>query len=1425
MRVFILFVIFLFPLYTCLGQLPDSRPTRDSLYFEAFGYTRGLPSNEVRRMHKDREGLLWLATQNGLIRYDGYVFKPFRCEAGSPQPLKSNFISTIADDDKYLYVGTNNGLSYLDKSTLTIHTPPQEIFRNVTINKIIPRRDTIWMATSHGLYSCDRDSWALTKHDIVKDGVFENIKDIIIDSNGDMWIGVISKGLFRYNFDSEEFVFYTKGNCSDFAHVLYEDADKSIWVGSWDGGLTRIQHPESPRTARYTTFRTKPNAPYSIASDIVYTIRQDAVSGDLWVGGRYGLSILKKPFEKGHFENYVFDGKVGNLTNNDISDIYQDENSVMWLATIGGGLCKVDLKKASTILYDPLSRIATGLNTRYVMAVHADGKGRLWLGLKSKGLVIYDPSTGEYTPSAAIRALKNIPSTAKIISICSFKSGEELLLAAEMGDLYHVVLQNGVPVSSRRIRAGANSFVGYNYVNTIFQDRQKRIWVAHGSEITLLDEDLNVLTDKILGRKGFQAFVRNLAQSQEGDIFAGSSTEGILRIRIDGNDMQIRTYDTQNGKLNNDIIQSLFVDRSNNIWVGTQGGGLSRYDSASDTFIPVNDRYNIPYNDIFNIFQDRFGNIWMCSNNDIICLGEADGAPTMLYKSSGSILGNSFVTNCLTTISDSIHVVGGMNGLNYIEPLKDPDISHTPPLVISDIRIGYNSIYEHTEQQDRFRYADNRLTLNHKHKDFSIEFASLSYETYHNDQYAYRLLGYESDWNYIGTQQRMASYTNLKKGDYTFQVKSAGANGIWMQTPVELEVRILPSPFETWYAKVIYTLLVLAGLYVVYRITSNKMHMRRKLLIAELEKQKNEELTRSKLHFFTNISHEFLTPLTIIGCSAESIATTDEQLRNTVSTIKSNTTRLQNLIHQVLDFNKVESGKLELHVSEGNLSEMIRSICENDFSVLARQRNILLSCDIQGTVKGWYDADKIDKIMTNLLSNAFKYNFDNSYVTVSLQEDYDENHRYAVLAVKDGGMGIEPDKLDKIFEKYYSMDYRKDAKSKGTGIGMALVKALVELHKGSIRVESTLGTGTTFVVTIPINEKSYTETERVSKAYTLHEMPVYSGSEEQKKILFVEDNAELRHIVAAQLARLYTVDTATDGVDARQKLAENAYDLIVTDWMMPEMDGTELCRYVKTNIEYSHIPVIMLTAKSSDKDKITSYDLGADAFISKPFEVSLLVSRIENLMKGKERLIRNYAQSEDSVQLKSITYTTLDEKFIENAVKIVEENMSNEAFSLDDFVDVMNVSKSTLYRKIKSLTGMSTNEFIKDIRLKHACRIMKGKRMSISEIAYIVGFGQPKYFTYCFKKKYGMLPSEYMDQHEGGGNSRHAGVGIANSSGWYPELFRIGRFHGWGRLVAGLLPSESDLRNRRFGVQTDFGVRLHDLFSHLQSGQAERAIP
>lgn len=553
----------------------------------------------------------------------------------------------------------------------------------------------------------------------------------------------------------------------------------------------------------------------------------------------------------------------------------------------------------------------------------------------------------------------------------------------------------------------------------------------------------------------------------------------------------------------------------------------------------------------------------------------------------------------------------------------------------------------------------------------------------------------------------------------------------------------------TWYAYVLYVLTGLGAVFIAWRTASNRIRLRNRLQIAEIERQKNDELAQSKLRFFTNISHEFLTPLTIIGCSAEALENGGDGSDNGLKVIKNNVVRLRNLIRQVLDFNKVETGKATLQVKDSDITEVVRNICANDFEMLARERDITLTCETPRTINGWYDPDKVDKIVTNLLSNAFKYNYDNSFVHVSVVEDYDETHRYAVISVKDGGVGIAPDKIGRIFENFYDNDFR-EIRKEGTGIGLALTKSLVELHKGTISVESIPGEGTSFTVRIPVNEGSYTQEERKASIPMLSgDMPL-NTVEAGRRILIVEDNSELRLIMGQYLVKYYVVESAADGMEAVGKLKDSVFDIVITDLMMPRMDGEQLCRYIKTNIEYSHIPVIVLTAKTGTEDRIKLYDIGADAYITKPFQMPLLVSRISNLLRGREELMNNFAKSDDSVQLQSITYTSLDEKFIANAVRIVEENISNEDFSFDAFTGEMNVSKSTLYRKIKSLTGMTTTDFIKDIRLKNACRIMKEKTVSVAEVAYQVGFGQPKYFTYCFKKKYGILPTEYMAREKDG---------------------------------------------------------------------------
>ena len=761
----------------------------------------------------------------------------------------------------------------------------------------------------------------------------------------------------------------------------------------------------------------------------------------------------------------------------------------------------------------------------------------------------------------------------------------------------------------------------------------------------------------------------------------------------------------------------------------------------------MNTEYNLRYPDIFEIFEDNLGNLWACTRDAFIRIGLYDDSGYEIFNSGIFPWDNAFYNGSQHCALDrDTFAVSGMNGISTLTPGKVVSEMTSGKIVFSDISVGYNSIFDYGLPKNCV-YKDNSLDLNKKNNGFSVKFASLEFSNSSLIRYSYRLKGYDKDWITCSLDTREANYTNLPKGRYTFEVRASNSSGKWRDTITTLSVRIRPGIFEAWYSYVLYVITFAGILYSVKRISSNRMRIKNQLQISEMEKEKNEELTRSKLRFFTNISHEFLTPLSIIGCSVENIHPMDQGSGNNIKIVQNNVQKLRNLIREILDFSKSESGKLELKVANGNIAELLRAICLNDFSVLSKEKNIVLEYDIPEVVQGWYDADKIDKIVSNLVSNALKYNFENSYVRVSLMEDFDEDKRYAVISVKDGGVGIPFDKIGKIFDHFYEGDFR-ETKKEGIGIGLALTKSLVELHKGSIDVHSILGVGTDFTVRIPINEKAYSDNERKTDTVWSVEDMECRFAETGKRILIVEDNKELRYLMSQYLAKYYVIEEASDGIEALKKLEDSYFDLIITDVMMPNMDGNELCRRIKGNAEYSEIPVLLLTAKSSEQDKIEGYDSGADAFMTKPFQMPLLVSRITNLLKSREQIKQNYIKEDNGIKITALSYTSLDEKFLQNAADLVLANISNEDFHMDDFISDMNVSKSTLYRKLKTLTGMSCSEFVKDMRLKEAARIIREKNVNVSEISYLVGFGQPKYFTYCFKKKFGVSPSEYMRQNQ-----------------------------------------------------------------------------
>ena len=522
-----------------------------------------------------------------------------------------------------------------------------------------------------------------------------------------------------------------------------------------------------------------------------------------------------------------------------------------------------------------------------------------------------------------------------------------------------------------------------------------------------------------------------------------------------------------------------------------------------------------------------------------------------------------------------------------------------------------------------------------------------------------------------------------------------------------------------------------------------------------MELVKTKEINQAKLQFFTNVTHEFLTPLTILSASLDEMKMQAPQLDDFYKVISENINRLIRLLQQILEFRKAESGNLKLKVSEGDLSAFVRKEVEA-FLPLMKKKKMHFSCTCQpDTIIGYFDPDKLDKIVYNLLSNASKYNPEGGTIEVKLSLDAEEN--LVTLSVKDNGKGISKEGMKNLFKRFYEGDYRR-FNTIGTGIGLSLVKDLVTLHEGTIRVESEEGQGATFIITLPISRSAYKdeqvdETEMTTVPEELSLQPEDGNTSDAPveksdySLLLVEDNEDLLALMVKLLGREYPVYTARNGKEAVLIIESKDIDLIVSDVMMPEMNGVELCRYVKSNFDICHIPIILLTAKNKEEDRIEAYESGADGFLSKPFNLSLLHARIKNLLRGKERTARDF-KKQLVFEAQELNYTSLDEDFLQRAISCVQKHLDNSEFDQQQFMEEMATSKSTLYKKLKSLTGLNTSAFIRNIRLKAACQIIEEKkRVRISELAYAVGFNDPKYFSACFRKEFGMLPSEYMERY------------------------------------------------------------------------------
>ncbi len=1344
------------------------------LQFSSLTTSDGLPTNEVTRVFQDSEGFMWFATRYGLCKYDGYEVRVYKSNLNTPGLLTSNSITCVADDRKgNIWFGTANGMCALNKKTGKIKKYfLSKVKQNSICEVLVTRRGQIWIATDEGMALLDTTK---DRFEILDGRQTRNIlsskscKSIYEDRDGDIWIGTWDNGLFRYSPKEHRYYEYPRVNERNSVHVIWQDSDGKMWLGTWDCGLVRVDNPKDMKNVRFTTYRHDASNPASLSDNIIYSIVGDSLSGTMWVGTRSGWSIMSLD-RPGEFTNSKQGLPMNSIPSDEVNSLCVGRSGMVWLGTIGGGVLLCDPRRP---LFEShrLNFSAEEIPSTSVRSVFADSKRNIWIGVGSYGLARQDAKTGKLSFFSSIPEFSGIKEVPTINTILARRDGSIWFGTYNGGVLRY---KEGEKVVSLEIEGFSSA--SDRCITALFEDSRKNCWIGSMGGLCVLFSDGRTYH---FGRmsfgdgKGYLDWynVKDIEEDSDGSVWIATANKGIIHIK--GNlkqpdSLQFENFSYDNGCIASNSATCLLRDRANRLWAGTEGGGLYLYNRSSNRFETKNDEYKILGDIAASIEEDEKGCIWVGTNVGLVKIDvKSDSfADVRVYTTVDGLLDNFFLPRASCKCGNEL-IFGNNKGYNRFNPAVLSEVKADVPFYITDIKIFNRSLdsYPEKERMDMSPIQptfSDCIRIPWKYNNFSIEFASLTYKDPARVRYAYKLEGFDHDWQYTDASRRFATYNNLNSGTYTFLLRASNENGIWSNDVKRMRVVILPPFYATWWAYCIYALLVAAAIWYVYRVGKRRIERENAQKLKEMERKKSDEVNAAKLQFFTNVTHELLTPLTIISATIDELKLRAPGYQDLYSVAGHNISKLIRLLRQILEFRKADTGNLKLRVSEGDIARFVSEEAES-FRPLLAKKSIQLNVVCSPTqIEGYFDTDKLDKILYNLLSNAAKYNQGGGHIDVSVSLMAQRGCRWVEIRVKDDGPGISKEKQMNLFKRFYEGDYRK-FKTEGTGIGLSLTRDLVQLHKGAISVESEEGKGAEFIVQFPIDRSEYAEeqiddtsasplaADRVK--YEASGMPSAEEVENQEAlenaptVLIVEDNDELRNLMFRLLKRDYNVLTASNGVKALDVLSGKEVDLVVSDIMMPEMDGIALCRHIKGELELSHIPVILLTAKNKDEDRAEAYEVGADAFISKPFNLQVLHARIRNLLKYRENIASKF-KNQLVFEMKDMDYTSIDEDFLQRAIDCVNRHLDDGEFDQQQFVDEMGTSKSTLYKKLKSLTGLNTSAFIRNIRMKAASRIMEEKGMSlrISELAYSVGFNDPKYFSSCFKKDFGMLPTEYLEQ-------------------------------------------------------------------------------
>ncbi len=1330
--------------------------------FEQLPELDKLPNNEVLELMQDSDGFIWIATTGGLYQYDGSQTKEYRANIHNPNLFNNNRITAMIEgDNKKIYIGTHDGLSILDKRNDKVTNSLAGQFSQNPISAMLSIEDNrILVGTEQGLFEYNTTTDNCTK--VISCAPLRSIKSLMKDSRGDIWIGTWNMGLYRLSADASVLHKYPKFNEQNSAHTVFEDSMGRIWVGSFGFGLTLLHNHLQPEAVEYENFTALGTGNHLVTDEYIYKITENRLTKTIWVGTRKGITIIPIDYtDQTKWQNiYMGEGEFS-LQGSDIDAIINDAQGNVWIGSIGGGVQCVKIFDQFIETYTPNIK-GYSANGKTIRSILVDSNKSVICGIGSVGLGVR--SADELNTFDIYSYKQQNKSNHQFIRINSIKhspNNKQLWCGTSMG-VYRTQRDN--------LRGMFRKPIFNGFVNQLLHDGDNGYWIAAKNGVYHIDETTLKIDTLLTAKMEFFDIVRG---EEENTLWVGTQYDGVIKLTYKDTNYKVldtKKYNAENGLMPSANINCLLLDSNNRLWAGTNGGSLSLYDHKSDSFSSINESNNFPTDIVTSIAEDQNGVLWLGSNIGLIKLFAPSNLAAVDYRvfdKSNGLIDNMFLPRSVFQDKCGTLYFGTHKGYIYFTPEDAIAPTVSGEVFITDVKLNNRPISQlDSLQRSKITstivgYSDH-ITIAPEYTNFTIQFSPMSYYNPNNIRYSYILEGYDKEWQYTDYKQLYAHYANIPYGKYTFKLKSTNEDGLWNNKTRTLRVDIKPPFYLTDLAIVLYIIFVVCLVVYIYSLISQRLKLQTTVKIQKLDQERLEAMNHEKLRFFTNITHELFTPITIVAAAMEDLQRIIPP--RTYDVAMTNINRLIRLIQQILEFRKAETGNLKLSVSRQDISSFVEKNIEC-FVPLMNKKGITIKCDnITPDIVGYIDTDKVDKILYNLLSNALKYNMPRATVEVSLQHVAQSNN--IVVSVKDNGAGLSERAMKNLFKRFYDGDFR-EFKTSGTGIGLSLVNDLIILHKGEIRVDNHPGEGVNFIVELPIDKESYSAEEcfesRTSDIFetkedsattidVLHTEEVKREESEidpepitknnSVKLLVVEDNEDLLDVIESNLSKYYNVEVASNGEQALKVIEQESIDLIVSDVMMPKMNGYELSRAIKSNSANNHIPIILLTAKCGEGDMVKGYDSGADSYITKPFSINVLLARINNLLQLRESRISKLNE-QTIFNIQELEYSSFDEEFLQGVINHINENYSDSEYDQHRLSEFTGMSKSTLHRKLKSLTGMTASTLIKDIRMKYAFEMfVKRENARISEVAYKVGFNDPKYFSICFKKRFGFLPSD-----------------------------------------------------------------------------------